>query len=74
MSDYQVNPRSKSEPSGALFGRFLVSIVLFVGGLVLIGSGGSGGNETLDPSFFVGGILAIGLAFGLPMIGAHERG
>ncbi|MCA5894070.1 hypothetical protein LEP48_12025 [Isoptericola sp. NEAU-Y5] len=74
MSDFQVNPRTKSEPSGIVFGRFLLAFVLFVAGLVLIGSGSSGGNETLDPYLFVGGLVAIGLAFGLPMIGAHERG
>ncbi len=42
--------------------------------LVLFGSGASGGNPTLDPYLVVGGILAVSLAFGLPMIGAHERG
>ncbi|MFC8597089.1 hypothetical protein [Isoptericola sp. NPDC057191] len=74
MSDFQVNPRVKSEPSGALFGRVLVAFVLFAGGLVLLGTGASGGNPTLDPYLFVAGILAVGLSFGLPMIGAHERG
>ncbi|MFE6968197.1 hypothetical protein [Isoptericola sp. NPDC057653] len=74
MSDFQVNPRVKSEPTGAVLGRFIGAFVLFLGGLVLFGSGVSGGNPTLDPYFVVGGILAVSLAFGLPMIGAHERG
>ncbi|GAB6939326.1 MULTISPECIES: hypothetical protein [Isoptericola] len=74
MSDFQVNPRVKSEPTGAVLGRFLGAFVLFAAGLVLFGSGASGGNPTLDPYMVVGGILLVGLAFGLPMIGAHERG
>ncbi|GAA1722518.1 hypothetical protein GCM10009809_17810 [Isoptericola hypogeus] len=74
MSDFQVNPRVKSEPTGAALGRFIGAFVLFLGGIVLFGSGASGGNPTLDPYMVVGGILAVGLAFGLPMIGAHERG
>ncbi|WP_166844361.1 hypothetical protein [Isoptericola sp. BMS4] len=73
MSDFQVNPRVKSEQSGAVFGRVLVAFVLFVAGFALIGVGSSGGNPTLDPYLFVGGILAIGLAFGLPMVGGYER-
>jgi len=74
MSDFQVNPRVKSEPTGAVLGRFIVSLVLFLGGLVLLGSGASGGNPSLDPFMVVGGIVAASLAFGVPMIGAHERG
>ncbi|MCK9794282.1 hypothetical protein M1843_11055 [Isoptericola sp. 4D.3] len=74
MSDFQVNPRVRSEPTGVILGRFLGAFVLFLGGIVLFGSGASGGNETLDPYMVVGGILAVALSFGLPMIGAHERG
>ena len=74
MSDFQVNPRVKAESTAAVLARFIGASVLFVAGLVLFGSGASGGDPTLDPYFVVGGILLVSLAFGLPMIGAHERG
>ncbi len=72
MSDFQVNRRNRQEPSGTLFGRVIVSFLLFVGGLVLIGIG-SGAEMPTGPALFVGGILAVCLGFGLPMIGVHER-
>jgi hypothetical protein len=72
MSDFQVNQRRKQEPSGTLFGRVFVSFVLFLGGLVLIGSGASH-EGTLAPALFVGGILAVSLGYMLPMLGARER-
>ncbi len=74
MSDFQVNPRVKAEPTGAVVGRVLLAFVLFAAGLVLLGVGASGGNPTMDPYIFCGGIIAVSFSFGLPMIGAHERG
>lgn len=73
MSDFQVNPRTKSQGSGAVAGRVFIAFVLFGGGLLLLGTGASGGNPSLDPYVFVAGLVAICLSFGLPMIGAHER-
>jgi small-conductance mechanosensitive channel len=72
MSDFQVNRRNRQEPSGTLFGRVIVAFVLFAGGLVLIGIG-SAAEEPMGPFLFVGGILAVALGFGLPMIGGYER-
>jgi hypothetical protein len=72
MSDFQVNRRNRQEPTGTLFGRVIVCFVLFLGGLALIGFG-LAEDGMLSPYLFVGGILAISLAYGLPMIGAHER-
>jgi hypothetical protein len=72
MSDFQVNRRNRQEPSGTLFGRVIVSFVLFVVGLALIGLG-SAAEMPIGPGMFVGGILAVCLGFGLPMIGVHER-
>lgn len=73
MSDFEVVRREKQEPSPALFARVVVCFALFLGGLFLIGTAMSGGNEDAAPWLFVGGILAVSLAFGLPMAGAHER-
>ncbi|PFG41477.1 hypothetical protein ATJ88_0116 [Isoptericola jiangsuensis] len=72
MSDFQVNPAPKNDAPGAMLGRVIVSMILFVGGLVLIGTGAIA-DPAIAPYVFTGGILAIGLAFGLPMIGASER-
>jgi hypothetical protein len=72
MSDFQVNPAPKSDAPGAMLGRVIVSMVLFVGGLVLIGIGATA-DPAIAPYVFAGGIVAASLAFGLPMIGASER-
>ena len=72
MSDFEVTRRRKQEPSAALFGRVFVSFLLFLGGLVLIGSGASRADSSLAPLLFVGGILAVTLGYLLPMT-AHER-
>jgi hypothetical protein len=72
MSDFQVNPAPKSDAPGAMLGRVIVSMVLFLGGLVLIGVGAVA-EPAIAPYVFGGGILAVSLAFGLPMIGATER-
>jgi hypothetical protein len=71
MSDFQVNQRRKQEPSASLFGRVLVSFILFFAGLVLIGTGASL-ESAAAPAFFVGGILVVGLGYLLPMT-THER-
>jgi len=52
--------------AGAL-ARFVVSFALFIGGLVLMGSGLSGVDGGVW--LFVGGLLAATLAFALPMAG-----
>ncbi|MCF4120499.1 hypothetical protein L1785_05875 [Antribacter sp. KLBMP9083] len=72
MSNFQVAPRPKQESVTVLLVRVIVAFALFAAGLVLIGVG-STGEAASSPFVFVGGILAIGLAFGLPMVGAHER-
>ncbi len=51
--------------------RFVVAFALFVGGLVLMGSGMSGADGGVW--LFVGGLAACTLAFALPMSGAAER-
>lgn len=72
MSDFEVARRQKQEPTATLLVRFLACFALFLGGFALmaIGSIGDGGES---PYLFVAGILAVGLSFGLPMIGATER-
>jgi hypothetical protein len=72
MSDFQVNPAPQNDAPGAMLGRVIVSMVLFVAGLAGIGIGAVA-DPSIAPYVFTGGILAIGLAFGLPMIGASER-
>jgi hypothetical protein len=52
MSDFQVNRRNRQEPSGTLFGRVIVSFVLFVVGLALIGLG-SAAEMPIGPGMFV---------------------
>jgi hypothetical protein len=49
------------------FARFVVSLVLFVGGIVLMGSGMSGVDGGVW--LFVGGLVACTLAFLWPMSG-----
>ncbi|MDO8143696.1 MULTISPECIES: hypothetical protein [Isoptericola] len=72
MSDFQVNRAPQNDAPGAMLGRVIVSFVLFVAGLVLIGVGATA-DPSLAPFVFTGGIVAVGLAFGLPMIGGSER-
>ncbi|WP_402463953.1 hypothetical protein [Isoptericola aurantiacus] len=72
MSDFQVNRPPQNDAPGAMLGRVIVSFVLFAAGLALIGIGATGGSD-LSPYLFTGGILAVCLGFGLPMIGASER-
>ncbi|MEG3613998.1 hypothetical protein [Isoptericola haloaureus] len=72
MSDFQVNRAPQNDAPGAMLGRVIVSFVLFVAGLVLIGVGAVA-DPSLAPFVFTGGIVAVGLAFGLPMIGGTER-
>ncbi|GAA4729675.1 hypothetical protein GCM10023216_21520 [Isoptericola chiayiensis] len=72
MSDFKVNPAPQNDAPGATLGRVIVSFVLFAAGLLLIGIGASGGSD-LAPYIFTGGVLAVSLGFGLPMIGASER-
>ncbi|WP_278235963.1 hypothetical protein [Isoptericola sp. AK164] len=72
MSDFQVNRAPQNDAPGAMLGRIIVSFVLFVAGLVLIGVGAVA-DPSLAPFVFTGGIVAVGLAFGLPMIGGTER-
>ncbi|MFV2145505.1 MULTISPECIES: hypothetical protein [Isoptericola] len=71
MSDFKVNPAPQNDAPGAMLGRVIVSFVLFLGGLVLIGVGATA-DPSIAPYVFTGGILATGLAFGLPMIGASK--
>ncbi|WP_255372035.1 hypothetical protein [Cellulosimicrobium sp. CUA-896] len=47
--------------------RFLLTFALFIGGLVLMGAGGS--QVEGAPWLFVGGIAACTLAFMFPMMG-----
>jgi len=72
MSDFEVARRQKQEPTATLLVRFIVCFALFLGGFALMAIG-SVGDAASSPFLFVGGILAVGLAFGLPMIGATER-
>ncbi len=62
--------RDVADRAGAV-ARFVVAFVLFVGGLVLMGSGMSGVDGGVW--LFVGGLAAATLAFALPMSGATER-
>ncbi|GAA1981268.1 hypothetical protein GCM10009718_17880 [Isoptericola halotolerans] len=71
MSDFRVNPAPQNDAPGAMLGRVIVSMVLFLGGLVLIGIGATA-DPAIAPFVFTGGILATCLAFGLPMIGASK--
>jgi hypothetical protein len=72
MSDFEVARRQKQEPTAALVARYIVCLALFLGGFALMGIG-SIGDAASSPYLFVAGILTVGLAFGLPMIGATER-
>ncbi|QAY64035.1 hypothetical protein ET495_13285 [Xylanimonas allomyrinae] len=72
MSEFQVAKRVKQEPTVAVAARVLLSFVLFLGGLVLVGVGTSDGGA-VPWLWVVLGILAVALAFGLPMRGASER-
>ena len=72
MSDFKVVRRQKQEPTATLLVRVIVCFALFLGGFALIGIG-SIGDSASSPYLFVAGILAVGLSFGLPMVGATER-
>jgi hypothetical protein len=72
MSNFEVARRQKQEPTATLLVRAIMCFVLFVAGLALIAIGGADQGASA-PYLFVGGILVIGLSFGLPMIGATER-
>ncbi|MCP2265266.1 hypothetical protein ACFQHV_18890 [Promicromonospora thailandica] len=72
MSNFEVARRQKQEPTATLLVRVIVCFALFLAGLVLIGIGSSDTGAS-SPFLFVGGILTVGLSFGLPMIGATER-
>jgi hypothetical protein len=72
MSDFEVARRQKQEPTATLLVRFIACFALFLGGLALMAVG-SIGEGASSPFLFVGGIVSVGLAFGLPMIGATER-
>lgn len=72
MSNFEVARRQKQEPTATLLVRFIVCFAVFLGGLALMAVG-SIGDSASSPFLFVGGILAVGLAFGVPMIGATER-
>jgi hypothetical protein len=72
MSDFEVARRQKQEPTATLLVRFLACFALFLGGFALMAIGGAD-QDASSPYLFVAGILAVGLSFGLPMIGATER-
>ncbi|MDR7383241.1 hypothetical protein [Promicromonospora iranensis] len=72
MSDFEVARRQKQEPTATLLVRAIMCFVLFAAGLALIAIGGADQGPSA-PYLFVAGILAVGLSFGLPMIGATER-
>jgi hypothetical protein len=72
MSDFEVARRQKQEPTATLLVRFIACFALFLVGLALMAVG-SIGDAASSPFLFVGGIVSVGLAFGLPMIGATER-
>lgn len=75
MTNFQVARRDKQEPTATLVVRAIVCLALFAGGLALIGIGSDGADaENLGSALtFVGGILLVALAFGIPMMGATER-
>ena len=72
MSDFEVARRQKQEPTATLLVRVLGCFALFIGGFALMAIGSIGADAS-SPYLFVGGILLVGLSFGLPMIGATER-
>lgn len=72
MSDFEVARRQKQEPTATLLVRAIMCFVLFLGGFALIGIGAADTGAS-SPYLFVAGILAVGLAYGLPMMGATER-
>ncbi|WP_125775728.1 hypothetical protein [Antribacter gilvus] len=72
MSNFEVARREKQEPTPVLLVRVILCFVLFTAGLLLIGIGASR-DVAVGPYLFVGGIVAVALAFGLPMVGARER-
>jgi hypothetical protein len=72
MSDFEVARRQKQEPTATLLVRAIMCFLLFAAGLALIAIGGADEGASA-PYLFVGGILAVGLSFGLPMMGATER-
>lgn len=72
MSDFKVARKQKQEPTATLLVRVLLCFALFLGGFALMAIG-SLGEAASSPYLFVGGILAVALSFGLPMIGATER-
>ena len=51
-------------------------VIVFLGVVirVLCKKGEGESDPTMDPYIFCGGIIAVSFSFGLPMIGAHERG
>lgn len=75
MTNFQVAHRDKQEPTATLLVRVIVCFALFAGGLALIGLGayGTPAEDLGSALTFVGGIVLISLAFGLPMMGATER-
>ncbi|GAB2488366.1 hypothetical protein GCM10027063_32280 [Promicromonospora xylanilytica] len=72
MSNFEVARRQKQEPTATLLVRVIGCFALFAGGFALMAVGAIG-DAASSPYLFVGGILVVGLAFGLPMIGATER-
>jgi len=66
MSEFQVAKRDRSEPSVAVAGRAVLVFVLFLGGIVLLGTGASGAGD-VPWLWFAGGLVAVSLAFGIPM-------
>jgi hypothetical protein len=72
MSEFQVARRVKQEPTATLVARVFLSFVLFLGGLVLLGTGASGAGS-VPWLWFALGLIAVSLAFGLPMRRATER-
>ena len=72
MSDFKVARKQKQEPTATLLVRVILCLALFLGGFALMAIG-SIGDAASSPYVFVGGILAVALSFGLPMIGATER-
>jgi hypothetical protein len=82
MTNFEASKNPRPEHGIATFGRFLVTIVLFLGGIVLSGIGASttgapaaGGSVASDIPWLplVIGLICFCAAIGLPMRGVSRK-